>query len=268
MCASRRSWDLKAERAEQHLNEVKEAMAAYASGHPYRAVRVRQPKGLRHVWLYRLEMTERPDPMIPVIIGECLYDLRSALDHLAVAMAPRNRKASAAFPVETTDPWETDATGAFVYDEERRRSFTSKIKGIPAEAVAMITKAQPYQRENSVLETLSLISRLENADKHRQLIVLGHGVVDARSVVTVGGEIIKQETAGFRPDGADIAKFGFRDRVPRESEVTVKISGTATIAIEVAGADGYFVMPQSLEALIGWMRDSVIPEFTPFLRPD
>jgi hypothetical protein len=107
---------------------------------------------------------------------------------------------------------------------------------------------------NSVLETLSLISRLENADKHRQLIVLGHGVVDARSVVTVGGEIIKQETAGFRPDGADIAKFGFRDRVPRESEVTVKISGTATIAIEVAGADGYFVMPQSLEALIGWMR--------------
>ena len=44
MCASRRSWDLKAERAEQHLNEVKEAMAAYASGHPYRAVRSGSPK--------------------------------------------------------------------------------------------------------------------------------------------------------------------------------------------------------------------------------
>ena len=45
-------------------------MAAYASGNPYRAVRARQPKGQRHVWLYRLEMTEEPDPMIPVIIGE------------------------------------------------------------------------------------------------------------------------------------------------------------------------------------------------------
>ncbi len=122
-------------------------MAAYASGNPYRTERVRQPKALRHVWLYRLEMTEEPDPMIPVIIGECLCDLRSALNHLAVAMAPRSRRASTAFPVEMSDPWETDATGAFVYDEERRR-FTSKIKGMPRrgrrednEAFAVPTRA-------------------------------------------------------------------------------------------------------------------------------
>jgi hypothetical protein len=206
--------------------------------------------------------------MIAVIIGECLYGLRSALDHLAVAMAPRNRRASAAFPVETNDPWETDAAGAFVYGEERRRSFNSKVKGMPAEAVEMITKAQPHQRENSVLETLSLLNRLENADKHRQLIVLGCGVMDARSVVTVGAETIKQETAGFRSHGAEIAKFGFRDRAPRESEVTVEISGTATIAIKVDGVDGLFVLPESLEVLAAWMRDSAIPEFTPFVRRD
>jgi hypothetical protein len=268
MCAARRSWDLKVERAEQHLDEVKKAMAAYTTGNPYQAMRVRQPKGQRHVWLYRLEMTEELDPMIAVIIGECLYDLRSALDHLAVAMAPRNRKASAAFPVESTDPWEKDAAGNFVHDEDRRHSFTSKLKGMPDEVVAMIKAAQPYRREDSVLETLSLISRLENADKHRQLIVLGHGVADARSVVTVGGEAIKQGTAGFRPDGAEVAKFGFRNHVPRESEVTVEVSGTATIAIKVADIDGYFGMPESLEVLIGWMRNSVIPDFTPFVRPD
>ena len=93
-----RSWDLKVERAEHHLDEVKTKMAAYAARNPFRATRVRQPRGQRHIWLYRLEMTEEPDPMIPVIVGECLYDLRSALDHLAVAMAPRSRKASAAFP--------------------------------------------------------------------------------------------------------------------------------------------------------------------------
>jgi hypothetical protein len=196
-----RSWDLKVQRAGQHLDEVKEVMAAYASKNPYRAVRVRQPKGQRHVWLYRLEMTEEPDPMIPVIIGECLYDLRSALDHLAVAMAPRKRKANAAFPVETTDPWQKDAAGNFVYPHERRQSFTSKVKDMPAEAVEMIMTAQPYQRENSELETLSLISRLENADKHRTLIAIGHGIVDARSVVTVSGEAIKQETARFARTG-------------------------------------------------------------------
>jgi hypothetical protein len=91
-----------------------------------RAVRVRQPKGQRHVWLYRLEMTEEPDPMIPVIMGECLYDLRSALDHLAVAMAPRKRKANAAFPVEATDPWEKDAATSreMVYEMTTSRSIS------------------------------------------------------------------------------------------------------------------------------------------------
>jgi hypothetical protein len=53
-----RSWDLKVQRAGWHLDEVKAAMAEYAGRNPYRAVRVRQPKGQRHVWLYRLEMTE------------------------------------------------------------------------------------------------------------------------------------------------------------------------------------------------------------------
>lgn len=268
MTAGQRSWDLKVQRAGQHLDEVRDVMAAYASRNPYCPVRVRQPKGQRHIWLYRLEMTEEPDPMIPVIIGECLYDLRSALDHLAVAMAPRKRKANAAFPVETTDPWARNGAGEFVYSDERRQSFTSKVKDMPAEAVEMIIKAQPYQRENSKLETLSLISRLENADKHRSLIAVGHGIRDARSVVTAAGQAIKQESAGFRENGMEIAKFGFTGPVPDESEVIVEVSGTATIALKVAGTDGCFLMPESLDILVRWVRDSAIPEFSPFTRPD
>ncbi len=48
----------------------------------------------------------------------------------------------------------------------------------------------------------------------------------------------------------------------------MEVSGTATIAIKIAGTDGYFGMPESLEILIRWMRDSAIPEFAPFTRPD
>jgi hypothetical protein len=92
--------------------------------------------------------------------------------------------------------------------------------------------------------------------------------VNARSVVTVGGEAIKQESAGFRENGAEIARFGFQDRDPNESEVRVEVNGTAAIAIKVAGTDGYFTMPESLEILVRWMRDSTIPEFAPFTRSD
>ena len=69
MNTDRRSWRLKVERADRHLEEVKSAMADYASRQPFRAVRASQPKDQRHIWLYRLEMTEEPDPMIPVIMG-------------------------------------------------------------------------------------------------------------------------------------------------------------------------------------------------------
>jgi hypothetical protein len=48
----------------------------------------------------------------------------------------------------------------------------------------------------------------------------------------------------------------------------VEVSGTAAIAIKVAGTEGYFTMPESLEILVRWMRDSTIPEFAPFTRPD
>ena len=39
MSADRRTWHLKVDRAEQHLEEVKAFMAAYAAKHPYEAVR-------------------------------------------------------------------------------------------------------------------------------------------------------------------------------------------------------------------------------------
>ena len=121
--------------------------------------------------------------MIAVIIGEILYDLRSALDHIAVSMAPNSRKSKAGYPVEVTDPFAKDDDGAFIYDEERRRSFTSKIKGMPADAVAMIMHGQPYTRQYSELETLALLNRLENADKHRELVTLGAGIMDIRTIV-------------------------------------------------------------------------------------
>jgi hypothetical protein len=117
-------------------------------------------------------------------------------------------------------------------------------------AVEKITNAQPYQRENSELETLSLISRLENAEKHRSLIAVGHGVVNARSVVTAAGQGIKQESAGFPENGEEIAKFGFAGRLLDEGEVTVEVSGTAANAIEVAAVNGCFAMPESLETLV------------------
>lgn len=42
----------------------------------------------------------------------------------------------------------------------------------------------------------------------------------------------------------------------------------ATIAIKIADIDGSFGMPVSLEILVTWMRDRVIPDFTPYAREE
>jgi hypothetical protein len=269
MATMARSWDLKVKRAEKHLKELKTELRRYAAKKPYRAVRVRQPRGQRHIWRYVLEMTEQPDPMLAVITGDCLFNLRSALDHLAVGMAPNSRRNSAAWPVEFTDPWEVRRDGSCVYDEERRKSFASKVKGIDPKAVAMIKFAQPYEREHPEVDTIALISRLENADKHRQLITLGSGIRKLHTLVRVGDEILEQGDLGFRGEGAEVAKFAFPSRPDlKESEVHVEISGTATVAIKIADVDGNFPMPTALEALVHFMRDVAIPEFTPYVREE
>jgi len=137
---------------------------------------------------------------------------------------------------------------------------------MPDEVVKMIKEAQPYQREHPELETLGLLSSLQNADKHRQLVAIGSGILDARSVVTAPVGVVQQRTTGFRRNGEEVAKFGFAGPPPDEREVTVELKGTATIALKAGGIEEYFRMPQSLEILIAWMWDSTIPAFTPFVR--
>lgn len=48
----------------------------------------------------------------------------------------------------------------------------------------------------------------------------------------------------------------------------MEVTGTPSVAIKVPGIDGYFTMPDSLEILVSWTRDSAIPELGPFTRPD
>ena len=214
-------------------------MRPYENSRPYVAERVEQPKGQRHIWRYVLRVTEQPDPKLAVLIGDFVHNMRSALDHIAVALAPPDRWKSAGFPIQFEDIWETCSHGLYVNkDEQARKRFSSLTEGMPAGAIALIKRLQPYSNapEDVLAHPIGVLSRLENADKHRNLIALGSGVEDGTTIVTARGQTLEQDAFGFRHNGAEVAKFqpvGPEMAGLEESEVDVEVRGPTVIALRV-----------------------------------
>jgi len=97
------SWDLKLDRAEHHLKKVRKMIRTFSDGHPYDAVRHDNVRiNNQEVWRYVLRFTHQPDENLPIIVGDVIHNVRSALDHMAVAMVPNDRRRKAGFPIFST----------------------------------------------------------------------------------------------------------------------------------------------------------------------
>jgi hypothetical protein len=267
------SWRLKLDRAKHHMSDLDALMRPYEASRPYTAERVVKITKDQTVWRYLLRIDDQPDPQIAILVGDFIHNVRSALDHIAVAIAPPNRFGSAGFPICEKDLWETDADGNFVIsDNQARESFESRVKGINTAAVALIKGAQPYTnaRDDVPAHPFFAMNRLENADKHRTLIALGAGVLDGRTRVTARGFTLEQDAFGFRDDGAEIAKFrpdgpGLTNLV--EAEVKVKITGPTKISFHAGRGRGLtkYAAREVLEAIFACTEDA-IDALEPFVR--
>jgi hypothetical protein len=283
------SWRLKIARAKKHLNELEGELGNYSNRHPYEAVRDRKSQKNPNIGRFRLRMTEDPDPMLAVIIGDVLFNLRSALDHLAVALAPRRRKSKAFFPIALIDPWKESGADPDSGDiPQNRRSFESAITGMPGEAVAFIKSIQPYNLPPDVadLHFLYVLSRLENADKHRQLILLSRGVQDVALVCSMGPRVdVGRAEPGIFEDGAILIDMDWQVRItslsptgwqiataealPTHAEMNVQVSGTATVAIKVirdSRDEEIFEVPQALYDMLKEIEGKILPALEPFTR--
>jgi hypothetical protein len=132
---------------------------------------------------YRCFAVEREAPSDdwPLLAGEAIQNLRSALDHVIWAASKQGR---AQFPI-FTDPCEFQVLGSRM------------LQGVPETMRAAIEKAQPYRTTpqapaQAMLEQLRILS---NRDKHRTLATIASAV--------------HQEGIGV-PEGVGIAweKFG------------------------------------------------------------
>ena len=73
----------------EHLIELESEFWRYADRHRYEGFVRRRRKGQPGDLYIMLRITEPPSQRLAILIGAAIHNMRSALDTLAVAMAPR-----------------------------------------------------------------------------------------------------------------------------------------------------------------------------------
>jgi hypothetical protein len=165
MVSGIKSAELKLIRAGKHLRAIKRAIATYTASKPHKIV----PKSKRKK---KLNIPKSPPREICILVGEMVYQMRSALDHLAFELVKRNQigkplpkewEENAQFPLWTNRPHIFPGT---------YNIFSGSLPNISMKTFTFIESIQPYYGNNIVTNLLGFLSKLSNVDKHRHLHII------------------------------------------------------------------------------------------------
>jgi hypothetical protein len=116
-----------------------------------------------------------PPPIIGLLIGDCVHNLRSALDHIVYALIATNPLRGGAAPSAKAQFPICDTRAGYRHQIDKLK----RLDGIPDAVAALIATLQPYNtREKGLDHTLHplwVLNKLDNIDKHRRL-TLASGV--------------------------------------------------------------------------------------------
>lgn len=242
-----RSYDLKVDRAEKHLIELEFEIRRYTRRHPYRA----RPRveGKRKV--YRLEYTRQPDDELAVIAADFVYNIRSALDHLAASMVPSKNRSRVAFPILWQGVWEDPIEGENKQRLKDRERWVSYTREMPDQAVAILKRNQPPDLGPNVentTDTLTMLNRLRNRDAHTKLMVVSSHLLDPTvRFETPDGEI--REYGGLTSEREGLSDGAEIEGIP-EDAMNVEISGSPKITIRVGKVKGGILVREVFRNLL------------------
>jgi hypothetical protein len=227
-----------------------------------------EPGGITE-WRFYLRGTPPTLPLpLTILIGEAIHQLRTILEHLVYqAVIGRTHKPPAfnsSFPIVGKG---RNKRGKWFTAAQYYADITSRLKAdISADAATLIDSLQPYKRGVSYEDDpLWTMSELDNAYKHRLLVVIGQKVKRyAVSITGPSGEIKRQ----FAPDlpfenGTEIARVslpGFAGVA--DSDVSVKSAIVFAIAFKKIGNRSNVSVLGSLNDI----RDHVNSIITAFSR--
>jgi hypothetical protein len=153
----------KVERANEHIDALKASSDVFfrTEPKPYRIDTEVTEEGRAYVWK-GFELSSIP-PIIPILAGEAIHQLRSSLDHLVVAMVRERGNAITkdhGFPITNNPEAFTNA---------RKRGQLDSISRIAQDRIESL---QPYKTENLSSSVLWTLHTADIEDKHRLLVVV------------------------------------------------------------------------------------------------
>jgi len=162
--------ELKLGRAARHFKEAQTLLTAYKSPDPYEIRREENPNTGLSFWI---TLTKKPPDDIALAAGDCVHNLRSALDHIVYELSCHTAKkhvGNTEFPIfQDTRHWDAKdpKSGNF-----KTNSGCYKLREVPKAARDRIEMLQPYHGLDAMYwtrERLLHVHQLDIADKHRNL---------------------------------------------------------------------------------------------------
>jgi hypothetical protein len=159
-------------RAEEHFKAVESEISKWVQSSRYEFFVERGTQGTR-IGIAVCQVGPPPDLVRwAVIVGDCLTNLRSSLDHLIIAYCKLN-----SFYVA---PAKKKRVTFVIVDspEKFTEAMAGNLEGATPKLSKILESLQPFNRTHpSLPPLLAIIRDLSNADKHRLLQVAGAGVM-------------------------------------------------------------------------------------------
>lgn len=237
----------KIDRAKEHIDAINDQIMAGKIRVDPRALRAKYQFKLAHAGAVPTNEVIfhiiGPAPRVPLIfsilVGEVVYHLRSALDHLVyqliIAKTKQPPTFKSAFPIVWCGKDRRIKSALKEYEAQ-----SSRLKqDISMAAVQMIHDLQPFHRGAAFQDDpLWMLNELNNADKHRVLNLTVHGISHYTVKVLARGH---QFDATFQPKihfeaGAEIGRLRLLDGASyRDYEVQVDGDLIIAVALDQVG---------------------------------
>jgi hypothetical protein len=267
MTAPRRTWWAKLERADRHLAEFKREFERLRDTrisyevttdiHHFQAGDMLEAHAV-------VPEVYRDD--IAAIVGDVVFNTRSALDHLCVALSGNERSEYPIYEEDIWAPW--DLPGVKDPNTQRRKDFNGYTRGMPAAAVEFIKTHQPFAFEGLLparLRHLAILNRLSNADKHRRLVAFDDGICQVEVMCTFDG--VKVPNAFVPGDMAlSGAVIGVFPVPPPGVDVQIRATGGLHLTLMEPNPPQFrYETPDSLVNLVQYVRKTIVEPLDGFI---
>jgi hypothetical protein len=204
--------------------------------------------------IFTIPKVQPIEPTLPLMLGDCIHNLRSALDHLVYQLAIQQGASGkfadrTFFPIVLTKP---------EFDDRPKKLVQPFIGDV---AFAEIEKSQPYAAYDIPEEAdIWILHKLDIIDKHRLLIVAREQFAATDLSVTIQGQgpfnsVISEPKWKPMENGAEIIRLKMTSlgaRTPGEVNMQVGIARTVELINTGLACDQMPVEPtlQQIMALV------------------